>query len=58
MSSNDKPKHLVEEFVGKIKEEWGEFTGNEALRVEGEAEADEAKSELERENDKSEREKE
>jgi uncharacterized protein YjbJ (UPF0337 family) len=48
MPSNDKPKHLVEEFVGKIKEEWGEFTGNEALRVEGEAEADEAKSELEK----------
>jgi uncharacterized protein YjbJ (UPF0337 family) len=51
MSFNDKPKHLVEELVGKIKEEWGEFTGNEALRVEGEAEADEAKAELEREKE-------
>ncbi|MET0235116.1 MAG: CsbD family protein [Kibdelosporangium sp.] len=48
MSANDKPKHLVEEIVGKIKEEWGEHTGNEALRVQGEAEADQAKAELEK----------
>jgi uncharacterized protein YjbJ (UPF0337 family) len=43
---SDKPKHLVEEFVGKVKEEWGEYTGNPALEVEGEAEAEEAKAEL------------
>lgn len=51
MSSNEKPKHLVEEVVGKIKEEWGEYTGNEALRVEGEAEADQAKADLERDKE-------
>jgi uncharacterized protein YjbJ (UPF0337 family) len=51
MSSNDKPKHLVEEFIGKVKEEWGEHTGNPALQVEGEAEAEEAKAELKREKE-------
>jgi uncharacterized protein YjbJ (UPF0337 family) len=51
MSSNEKPKHVVEELVGKVKEEWGEHTGNEALRVQGEAEADLAKSELKRDNE-------
>jgi uncharacterized protein YjbJ (UPF0337 family) len=51
MSSNEKPKHLVEELVGKIKEEWGEHTGNEALRVEGEAEAEQAKAEQERDKE-------
>jgi uncharacterized protein YjbJ (UPF0337 family) len=43
---SDKPKHLVEEFVGKVKEDWGAYTGNPALEVEGEAEAEEAKAEL------------
>jgi uncharacterized protein YjbJ (UPF0337 family) len=43
---SEKPKHLVEEFVGKVKEDWGAYTGNPALEVEGEAEADEAKAEL------------
>jgi uncharacterized protein YjbJ (UPF0337 family) len=43
---NDKPKHLVEELVGKVKEEWGAYTGNPALEVEGEAEVEEAKEEI------------
>jgi uncharacterized protein YjbJ (UPF0337 family) len=43
---SDKPKHLVEEFVGKVKEEWGAYTGNPALEVEGEAEVEEAKEEI------------
>jgi uncharacterized protein YjbJ (UPF0337 family) len=46
--ATDKPKHVVEEIVGKIKEEWGEYTGNEALRVEGEAEAEQAKEDQRR----------
>ncbi|MCE7011311.1 CsbD family protein [Kibdelosporangium philippinense] len=49
--STDKPKHVVEEIVGKIKEEWGEYTGNEALRVEGEAELEQAKEDLKRDDE-------
>jgi uncharacterized protein YjbJ (UPF0337 family) len=45
----DKPKHLIEEFVGKVKEEWGGYTGNPALEAEGEAELEEAKAELKEE---------
>jgi uncharacterized protein YjbJ (UPF0337 family) len=44
---SDKPKRLIEEFVGKVKEEWGGYTGNPALETEGEAEVEEAKAELE-----------
>ena len=49
---NDKPKHLAEELIGKVKEEWGGYTGNPALEVEGEAEAEEAKAEMAEEKEK------
>jgi uncharacterized protein YjbJ (UPF0337 family) len=54
MTAGDKPKHLVEEVLGKVKQEWGHYTGNDALEVEGEAEAEEAKAELEHDREQKE----
>ncbi|MBA2552152.1 MAG: CsbD family protein [Geodermatophilaceae bacterium] len=43
MSFIDKAKNKVEEVVGEFKEHVGEAYGNEALELDGEAEADAAR---------------
>lgn len=53
MSFIDRAKAKVEEVVGEFKESVGEAYGNEALELDGEAEADAARereAELDRED--------
>ncbi len=52
MGIKDEAEHIAEEVAGKAKEILGDLTNNEAPMVEGEAEFEQARDDLQKDQEK------